>query len=125
MIKKSRKYEWVLRAANEFYGFDISKRCRQRNYVYARRMVMAFIKEFDTTSQWIQIGGLFNVDHSTVIHNVRIHESDVELAKTMIAYQPYLTEYIRLKDYLYKADPFAETKPLFSPENLKGYEWWI
>ena len=63
------------------YGFDISKKTRAREYVYARRVFSKVGRDFGYTFE--DIGSIIDCDHSTIIHHIKsfetIHATDKEV----------------------------------------------
>lgn len=127
----ARQYDWVLRGAWEFFGVNLMDKNkkgsnrRDAEYVKARRMAMAFLMEYDGRLTLKQIGKVFGgKDHATVIHNRNEHLATMSLSN-IPTYAPYKTEYIRFVKFMYAYSPFEQSEPLFSPERLKGYAWYI
>lgn len=71
----------VIKQSSEFFGLDITKKSRKREYVDARSMCMSYLRgELDLKVTYIGI--LFSLDHSTIVHSIDKHNSLMEIDKT-------------------------------------------
>src|SRR5210317_221851 len=79
--------------ASQHLSADPFERTRKRDNVYARRMIIAYLREkgFVLT----KIGVIFGLDHSTIIHNIKEHETMMSLSH-FNSYKPYCAEYKRM-----------------------------
>ena len=130
-IHRAKRYSWVLKGAYEFFGTNLlakndkGSNYRGGEYVKARKMAMAFLMEYDESLTLKQIGLIFGgKDHSTVIHHRDAHLGTMSLSH-IAAYAPYKEEYDRFVKFMYAFSPQEDKEPLFSPNRLAGYTWWM
>ena len=105
--------------AAQHLSADPFERTRKRDNVYARRMVIAYLREkgFVLT----KIGFIFELDHSTVIHNIKEHEAMMSLSH-FNSYKPYCAEYYRM----WNAMEFREANtPTFGKERMRNAAWML
>lgn len=103
--------------AKKFLKADPFKRNRKRDTVYARRMVMAYLREKGFV--FTKIGRIFDVDHSTVIHNIKEHETTMSLSHFQ-SYRAYCHEYFVMQNAL----DFREVnEPTWSKERTMNTTW--
>lgn len=73
---------WIVDVAKEVYGADPTIKTRKRRNVWARRAIYATNPTGETLSS---IGQTFDQDHSTVIHQIRMHKDLMRFDKEYIA----------------------------------------
>lgn len=80
--KAGRDIAHLLTLYSNFFEFDISKKTRLRPYIYAR---MLFVREARNLGFSLQrIGGLFDMDHSTIVHYGHMFRDQKFFEKNMV-----------------------------------------
>ena len=69
--------ELIYNACCEVTGLDLSKRTRQREYVYARMVYFHFARH-KTNESLSNIGSLVGLDHATVLHGARKYKDYIK-----------------------------------------------
>lgn len=88
----------VVSIVSNLSGLDLSKRTRERDYLFARMVVYKILydREFWT---FVSIGGLFNLDHATVRHSYLNFDDIVwQFPKLENLYNKSLEIYLKTKD---------------------------
>lgn len=88
----------VVSIVSSLSGLDITKRTRQRDYIFARMVVYKILydREFWT---FVNIGSLFNLDHATVRHAYLEFDDIVwQFEKLENLYKKSLDIYLQTKD---------------------------
>ena len=60
---------------DDYYGLDISSKCRKANYVRARCMYYELSKYVNSWNSLETIGAVVNRDHATVLHGYKIFDN--------------------------------------------------
>jgi len=71
----------LLNCMNEVIYFDMTKKTRKREYVVARRCFCYIANQY-TKYSLATIGSVFNQDHATVLHAIKMHVLHKDLAGT-------------------------------------------
>lgn len=109
----------IAEQATKYLSADPFTPNRKRETVYARRMVMAYLREKGFV--FTNIGRIFDVDHSTVIHNIKEHESIMSLSHFK-SYRAYCSEYYRMWNALEFRDL---NEPTWSKERITNTAWML
>jgi hypothetical protein len=80
----------IIDRANDFFGVDLRRKCRERAYTKGRQMLCNFLKE--TTP--LQMEAMFGFDRSTVYLYRRNHKSD------MIGWHGYRDEFVEFCKFM-------------------------
>jgi len=89
----NKQHRELAERANHYFGFNLGTRNRGRNYVNARRMFAAVMRDYYEAT-YKEIGrALGNMDHSTSIHHYQRHHALISL-KEIRGYQSYYHGYL-------------------------------
>jgi len=97
MVSLNEIRQGLIPTCCRFFGIEaelfLSKR-KTKEVVRARRFVMAYIKDSEENLDDSQIGTIINRHRTTVIHNLKKHNSFKEL------YPDYKKDYIKFKKFI-------------------------
>jgi len=88
----------ILKKANEFFGMNLANKTREREYVHARQMLVALMREHYNIP-YLRIALLLDRDHSTMIHNYKSHCDTMDL-EGISAYTQYADRYYAFVKYM-------------------------
>ena len=108
----------VINRSDVFFKLDTRKKKRTQEYVLARQMTMAVLRE-DMKYTWKWIGEAYGRDHSTVIHAVNNHRDIMDL-KHMRMYRDYVDKYWDLKNFLE-----VDERDTFDAYKLRNAVWLL
>ena len=69
--------ELIYKTSCKVTGLDLSKKTRQREYVYAR-MVYFHLARHKTNESLSKIGDLVGLDHATVMHGIKKYKDNIK-----------------------------------------------
>ena len=77
---KDKTVELVKEAVTDYFGITfekLSRRCRKKEILYPRQVLIYLLRQ-NTSMHLSEIGVLFGLDHTTVIHNIQRIKGFVE-----------------------------------------------
>lgn len=86
---------------DKFFGFNISLRCRKREFVYARQMFTTYLRKYHPFYTLTTIGMITGGrDHSTVLHDEKafsdLHDTDSHFRNQWVKYLIYMADYTKM-----------------------------
>ena len=92
--------EYLAEAVELLTGIPIEQamlRSRKQPVVMARRLVMAALRYCHRQS-FADIGQIFQLDHSTIIHQIQQHDKYISMVNGQVVHEPYNACYITIAE---------------------------
>lgn len=68
---QNNQLKHIKKLVDEYFDINIADRTRKREYVMGRMMFFKLCKEYQPKTPFIDIGGIVNQDHSSVVHGLK------------------------------------------------------
>ena len=112
----SKPLKEIQAKVESYFGLKLNKKCRRREYIYARMIYYKLVRNFHPDMSYQQIANTMNKNHATVLHALKEFPNVCKFDKEFSKDYNNLKEQLRIITVDITQIPNFETHPLVKYE---------